>query len=73
MTRLSGTAPGSRPYSRCQPSSLDPRMKIKDMSDRRQSQVHARALSRKEARLKTEQALRRVGLGNEILSRFLMS
>ncbi len=50
-------------------SSLDPRMKIKDIVTE-PLKVHARALSRKEARLKTEQALRRVGLGNEILSRF---
>lgn len=50
-------------------SSLDPRMRVKDIVAE-PLKVHARSLSRKEAKLKTEQALHRVGLGDEILSRF---
>jgi len=50
-------------------SSLDPHMRVKDIVSE-PLKVHARSLSRTETRLKTEGALRKVGLGEEMLDRY---
>jgi len=50
-------------------SSLDPRMKVRDIVGE-PLKAHARSTSRKEAKLKTQQALHKVGLGDEMLSRY---
>ena len=50
-------------------SSLDPRMRVREIVAE-PLKVHARELSRKEWKLKTEEALHKVGLGEEILDRY---
>jgi oligopeptide/dipeptide ABC transporter ATP-binding protein len=50
-------------------SSLDPRMRVREIVAE-PLKVHARSLSRKEWKLKTEEALRKVGLGEEMLDRY---
>lgn len=50
-------------------SSLDPRMRVKDIVAE-PLKVHARELSRSEEKQKTQEALHRVGLGEQILARY---
>jgi oligopeptide/dipeptide ABC transporter ATP-binding protein len=50
-------------------SSLDPRMRVRDIVAE-PLKAHARDLSRKDRKLRTQEALQKVGLGEEMLGRF---